>query len=509
MKTFLQKHKVLMIAICAVLCLGVLSGLVLGGVIRLSARGSSFETVADAMERTGEPTDNGEPGSIPALQAVPTPSPASKEVKLSADEIKRITEAVQRRRRTVIPVETQIWKQDNNFLWTVSEPREEQRDSALAAAESLTQILFGQPYDALTGSELSRASVGIFTDPQGDRASFFRIADPNGIYILTIRESDRQLICADLLTYPDSTSVDREKDNVTIAGKLGFTVKPLRHETGTRDNEIRYAYRSDKDEYLTFTYIGDKLWRAAVFPSEQAMSECEYFLADIQYDYSTEAYPEKWTEAEPPATSEDSTVITEKKIFASLTRLYRNLSGEELDTSGLTATFYRDESGAREDCWKVTGGGFEIVISAYSGNVIRFAGSIPCKDLLDIPYEQMGGEEYEAATKVIADNMVLSYGSFVGLTEERTAEKIDVNAVYDGNYCTMDIVTKDGTWYECYFEGGVLKEIWYFANENMFWVGILTGWVADAVYVNEATGKPFIPDYRDWDGDLHVIRRDS
>ena len=76
----------------------------------------------------------------------------------------------------------------------------------------------------------------------------------------------------------------------------------------------------------------------------------------------------------------------------------------------------------------------------------------------------------------------------------------------DGNYCTMDIVTNDGAWYECYYAGGVLEEIWCFANEQLFMDGP-RGWVADGVYIHPYTGKPFIPDYRDWDGDLHVRQR--
>ena len=505
MKTFLQKHKILMIALCAVLCLGILSGIAVSGVIRLSMRGSSFETVADAKEEQKQQPTGNNADNVPETAPKPTPTPAPESVKLTADEVKRITETVQQRRRTVIPVRSGIWKQDNSFLWTESEPTQDQCDSSRMAAEYLTQILFGRSYIEVTGEDVNRAKVRIFTDPAGDRASFIRITDPDATYILTIRESNQKLICADLLTYPENTPVDREKDNAAIAEKLGFAVKPIRNEGGMH-NESVYVYRTDKDEYLTFTYIGDKLWQVAVFPSEQAMSECEYFLADVQYDYSGEAYPRKFVEAEPPAASETDPVINEQKIMASLSRLYKNLSGEELDTSALTAKFCRDESGAREDCWNITGNGFEIVISAYSGNVISFRGNIPCKDLLPIPYEQMGGEEYEAATRQIAERMVFSLGSFVGLDSEKTATKIDVNAVYDGHCCTMDIVLADGTWYECYFYDGNLQEIWYFANEQIFFVG-MSGWVADMVYINEATGKPFIPDYRDWDGDLHVRQR--
>ena len=48
MKTFLHKHKVLLITLSAVLCLGILSGLLLTGVIKFSKEGRSFSTVADA-----------------------------------------------------------------------------------------------------------------------------------------------------------------------------------------------------------------------------------------------------------------------------------------------------------------------------------------------------------------------------------------------------------------------------------------------------------------------------
>lgn len=506
MKTFLTKHKVLMIALCGVLCLGVLSGLVLGGVIRFSKEGKTFATVAEAKEEQNEPAAAVDDESAEELiNPVPTPSPAPAETKLSVDMIKDITEEVQQRRRTVIPVRTGIWQSDNTCLWTAEDATEEQKAAAVSAAEQLTEILFGQTYEALTGYEADTAFVTLFTDPTGDRESFFRILDRGRTYFLAVRASDCQLICADLLTYPDGALSDREKDNIAIAEKLGYHIKHYRQDMGMT-NELIYQYKTDTETCLAFSYIGNKLWQVSVFPNSDAMLEWEYFLADIQWDYSTPAYPENFVEAEPPQTSEQDLVLNEQKIFASLARTYKNLSGEQLPTHNLKATFYRDESGAREDCWKITGEGFHIVISAYSGNVISFEGTIPCKDLLPIPYEQMGGEEYEAATKVIAENLVFSFGSFVGDTEKKTAKEIDVNAVYDGNYCTMDIVLNDGTWYECYYAGGVLKEIWYYADEHMF-MEMPRGWVANGVYVHPYTGKLYIPEYRDWDGDLHVKPR--
>ena len=508
MKTILTKHKVLLIALCGVLCLGILSGLVLTGVIRLSKEGKTFATVAEAKEAAN--AENADAENDPVIELndpVPTPTPIPNEpLKLSADEIRRITDTVEMRRRTIIPVQSNQWVSDNRFLWTECEPSADQIDLARQAAKEYTEILFGKSFSELTGYPVDEAIVSMYSDNDGIRGTILRVTDPEGKYIVIVSESDWGLICADLFAYPTALTIDREKDALQIAERLGYSAKSIGRVTGERLNNGTYILEADSGKCLSFSYYGDQLYQAAIYPNRQAENENEYFLADIQWNETDPAYPENFVEAEPLKTSEQNPVLNERKIFASLSRTYKNLSGEELDTSKLTAKFYRDESGAREDCWKITGEGFDIVISAYSGNVISFEGAIPCKDLLTIPYEEMGGEEYEAATKIIAEKLVFSLGAFVGDAEEKTAAEIDVNAVYDGNYCTMDIVLKDGTWYECYYEGGVLKEIWYYADEHMF-MEMPRGWVANGVYVHPYTGKLYIPEYRDWDGDLHVKPR--
>ncbi|MBQ1820008.1 MAG: hypothetical protein II117_00245 [Clostridia bacterium] len=514
MKLFFHKHMIVLIACTAVLCVGVLAGLVIGGTIRTSMGERTFTTVADAdaatraPEKTGETEDRTD--DAPAVDQQPKPAPEKETLTLSADEIGRISQRVERRRRTIIPIRSDLWVAQNTFLWTETQPDAQQTEAARDAAEKLTAALFGKTFDELTGTGAGAAKVQAFTDPTGDRDTILRISDSQGIYLLTLRASDLTLICADLLAYPESTLSDgREKDSQAVAQKLGYSTKHHRFEKNSISDtliETVYEFKTDSEACVTFSYIGDTLWQAAVYPSEQAMLEGEYFLADIQYDYSTPAYPQKFVEAEPPKKAEN--VINKEKIFASLSRMYRNLSGEKLDTSKLTATFFRDESGAREDCWKITGEGLEVVISAYSGDVISFAGVVPCKDLLNIPYEEMGGEAYEAATKTVADYLVFSLGSCTGHAKEKTVKEIDNNAVYDWHFCTMDIVLEDGTWYECYFCDGILKEIWHFANETLFMDGP-SGWLADAVYINATTGKPYIPNYRDWDGDLHTVRPDN
>ena len=500
MKKMITKHKIALIAVASVLCIGVLAGLIISGTIRMSMNERAFTTVAETKgEAVKLNADNVAPDQMP----VPTPTPVPG--KPSAEDISRVAQSVELRRRTIIPVQSNQVVSENRFLWTEFEPNADQSSLARQAANEYTEILFGKSFSELTGYPIDEAIVSMYSDNDGIRGTILHVTDPEGKYIVVVSESDWGLICADLFAYPTALTIDREKDALQIAERLGYSANATGRNTGERLNGGVYILAADSGKYLTFSYYGDQLYQVAIYPNRQAENECEYFLADIQWNDTDLAYPENFVEAEPPEFSYEQ-MVNDKKIFGSLSRLYKNLSGENLDTSKLKATFLRDESGAREDCWHITGEGFDIVISAYSRDVISFTGSIPCKELLSIPYEQMGGEEYEAETKKIADYLITSLGAYDDGFHGKNATRVEVNAVYDGNYCTMDIVTEEGTWYECYFEGGVLKEIWYYANEHMF-MEMPRGWVANGVYINSYTGKPYIPEYRDWDGDLHVTKR--
>ena len=505
MKTFLTKHKVLMIALSAVLCLGVLSGLVLGGVIRLSKEGKTFATVAEVKEEADKETgENDAPNQMP----VPTPTPETKQ--LSAREISEISEWVQRRRQYVIPIRTGIGVASNLMLWDVSNPSQEQEKLAKDAAAQFTELVFEQSYETLTGFSLEEASVAVYTDKEGDRDTILRVTDPAGNYIVSFDETTWKVLCADLLTYPKAVTVDREKDALRLAEKLGYQSAVLyRDRNNEWMNEAVYMLTTDKDECLAFSYCGDQLWQFALYPNRDAMLECEYFLADIQMDYEMPAYPRNFVEAEAPAFGEDQ-MVSDRKITSLLYRLYNQLSGEEATKQeDFKATFYRDDSGAREDCWVITGDRFEMTVSAYSRDVIRLDCVIPCKDLLAIPYEQMGGEEYEAVARLIGEELFTKLGIYddSGDAHGKAVKNVDVNAVADYHYCTLDVWLEDGTVYELGFEDGILKYAEHYANDDFFWVGINTGWVADTVYVNAATGKKYVPEYRDWDGDLHVKPR--
>lgn len=516
MKTFVKKHKILLIALSAVLCVGIFSGLLLAGVINLSKSGSSFKTVADAKEETNAPAKAPNAGQEDEpvqnlTQPVPTPTPAPKETKLSADMIRSITEDVQRRRQYVIPVRTGNCPAANLMLWDISRPSQEQEELAKDAAKQFTEKAFEQSYETLTGFSLEDASVAVYTDKDGDRDTVLRVTDPAGNYIVSFSETTWKVLCADLLTYPQSDISDHEKDALRLAETLGYHSAVLyRDRNNERMHEFVYMLTTETDECLAISYCGDQLWQFAVYPSQQAMLECEYFLADIQIDYETPAYPRNFVKAEAPKLPFDQ-MLPGDKIIIRLKRLYNQLSGDStiMNSNEMKAVFYRDESGAREDCWEITGKGFNVTVSAYSRDVIRLDCSIPCKDLLAIPYEKMGGAEYEAVARQIGEELFTKLGIYdeSGDAHGKAVKNVDVNAVADYHYCTMDVYLEDGTVYELGFEDGVLKYAEHYANDQFFWVGINTGWVADMVYVNAATGKKFIPDYRDWDGDLHVKPR--
>jgi hypothetical protein len=494
MKTFFHKHRILLLAFAIVMGFGVLSGLVIGGTIRLSMRSEPFETVADAKART----ENEQTG---------LPQPTQAPVEMPARTIARITEAIEKRRSYAIPIRTYLIINQPEGVWTWSKPDGVQTALARNQAEALSKKIFGMTYEQLTEEPSERADVWLLTDTTGYRDPVLRVTDSNGVFLLSLNAADGKLINADLLAYPTYADFDYESDVLRITRALGYDRVRFDRDiiAGAYEGREIYVY-TQQDECLSIMYFGDQLSQVSVFPTQEMLVESAYFQADVQFDYSTPAYPEQFEVADPPDLK-DGEMVTEDMIVRKLTRLYSTLSREELDADRLEIVFLKDLSGAREDCWQVSGEGFLIVISAYSRNVISFEGKIPCKSLLDIPFDKMGGEEYEQVTEQIAHSFLSSFSAFNGNYQNKAPKSIGVNAVHEDHYCTMDVELEDGTFYECGFADGVLTYIEYWPNERLFWGDVRPGWVANSVFLNAATQQPIIPDVPQWDGDLHVKQR--
>ena len=149
--------------------------------------------------------------------------------------------------------------------------------------------------------------------------------------------------------------------------------------------------------------------------------------------------------------------------------------------------YYLDDTGYRENYYHIQDTFVIMDIAAKSGYIVRadcsklYNQQDPALDLRSIDYDHMGGEEYIQYVKYIAAQ---TWG-------RENVKDVDVNAVYDGNYCTIDPYMTDGRWYEFFFEGGMLTEIQHFATER----SDVCGWAADSLYVNTITGEEF---YQEW-----------
>ena len=183
MKPFLERNKILLLTLAAVLCFGILFGLVIGGTIRLSEGTRMFTTVADAKEEAA-----GAQQAVVPHRPEPTATSEPEHSRLSADQVRQITDAVRSRRERVIPVRSNILPMQNAFLWTETVASAEQTKRACEAAQSLTRLLFGQTYRELTGYDAEDAKVYLYTDLSGEREPFLRIMDPDRVYELTVRE---------------------------------------------------------------------------------------------------------------------------------------------------------------------------------------------------------------------------------------------------------------------------------------------------------------------------------
>ena len=129
--------------------------------------------------------------------------------------------------------------------------------------------------------------------------------------------------------------------------------------------------------------------------------------------------------------------------------------------------------------------------------------------LMSIPYEKMGGKEYEEATRNL----------FTALFGKDAVQSVSNNAVYDDHYCTMDPVMADGTEYEIMYQDGLIVEAaLFYSTDPSTWTSvpdwlkkwattdaktgelsvqgfangkkrIVPDWLADWVYINNETGE--------------------
>lgn len=152
------------------------------------------------------------------------------------------------------------------------------------------------------------------------------------------------------------------------------------------------------------------------------------------------------------------------------------------------ATFYRDYSGARENYWHIEGEFATFDLTSKTGRMLDLTsnGEIGFDlGLMEIAYEQMGGQEYLDATRAF----------FAALYGAENITLVELNAVYDEHYCTVDPYLSDGTGYEIMYRDGLIQEATLLVPVDAANHRYVPNWLADWTYENKETGETFVQEW--------------
>ncbi len=485
MKLFWMKNKVLIATLCAVL--------VLGAVFWSGLRLFEGKAMEDAVVRTAYAEAEAKitaPDQAPAATPIPTELPPEL---LSADilGLEWKYRSVLPRISNTVPHEAKSWKEGDKV-----------EDSLAVEAITRTKEI----YEQLLGRKLDlyQFNVTRYVDEKGYRPNILRITGEKNDFVCVLRESDLSLLVADNGLFAASAWMDAKTDASNVAEHLGSQVTGKTQEHGSsrdRDHniiELETGYQLSDGRWITLAYTRNTLHGIQVHEDERCMEESVCFLADITWNPSVvhlvaEACFER---GDLDHIAEGD--MTPSEVEAMYSRFLSAALGQHLDPDDPTKdigyqlapgqlVYYLDDSGIRENYYHIQDPFVIMDIAAKSVYIVHadcsklYNQQYPELDLRKIDYDHMGGEEYIAYVRNIAEQ---TWG-------KENVKSVDVNAVYDGNYCTIDPFMTDGRWYEFCFAGGELTEIQHYASER----SEVMGWAADSLYVNTVTGEQF---YQEW-----------
>lgn len=481
MKLFWMKNKVLIAALCAVLVLGV----AFWGGLRLFAGNEMQDALVRTAYADAEATSTPIPGQMPAPTAVPTELPAEM---ISADIL-----GLEWKYRSVIP------RISNTMPYQAKSWKEGDKVEDSLAVEAITRT--GEIYEQLLHRtlDLSTLSVTRYVDEKGYRPNILRLSNEKNDLACVLLEKDLSVLIADNGLFAASEWMDAKKDAAAVAAYLGVETTGKTQDKGGSSRggvriEYAVAYELSDGRWITLAYTRNTLHGVQVHEDKVSMGEEVCFVADVTMNPAIVhlVSEECFVRGDLADIAEGD--MTPAEVEALYSRFLTAALGQRFDPNDPTKeigytlapgqlVYYRDESGVRENCYHIQDTYAIMDIAARSGYIVRadcsklYNQQDPALDLRGIDYDHMGGEEYIAYVRNIAE---ATWG-------KENVKSVDVNAVYDGNYCTIDPYMTDGRWYEFFFEGGMLTEIQHFATERS---GVC-GWAADSLYVNTVTGEEF------------------
>ena len=465
MKLFWMKNKALIAALCAVLVLGV----AFWGGLRLFEGNQMQDAFVRTAYADAEATSTPVPGEMPVPTAVPTELPAEM---ISADilGLEWKYRSVIPRISNTVPYEAKSWKEGDKV-----------EDSL--AVTAITRA--GEIYEQLLHRtlDLSTLTVTRYVDEKGYRPTILRLTDEKNDFACVLLEKDLSLLVADNGLFAASEWMDAKKDAAAVAQYLGTEITGQTQDRGsTRDRdhniiELETAYELADGRWVTLAYNRNTFHGIQVHEDKVSMGEEVCFLADVTMDPSIVhlVAAENFAKGSLDNIAEgDMTVDKVTALYRMFLSAANGRANERREAEGKTLeeldynlqegeiTYYLDMSGYRENYYHIEKKDLvSMDIAAKSGYIVRATcnhlyNPDPKLDLRSIDYDHMGGEEYIAYVRNIAEQ---TWG-------RENVKDVDVNAVYDGNYCTIDPYMTDGRWYEFFFEGGMLTEIQHFATEQ-------------------------------------------
>lgn len=499
MKNFFSRNRALVIALAAVLGFGAIFWSTMTLFRNVKMQDVLITTsAAEAEEKEAFRADPDLFEITPQPEPTPTPQP---------DEMMERILQREWRYKDLFPRITNIYSYIAK-TWKEGDPVEpglEQK--AIATVRNI--------YSTILNRDLGEGLSAIrYVDESGYRGNVLRITNEAQDFVCCLLEKNLQVLVADNTVIQNTGSSDWKKDADKIAKLLGVEVgtdigtNTYFHGRNTDANgtvleeAMSFATTGGACPFVTVSYAMGNLVGFMVHPSDAAMREMVPFDADIRYDDAVVhlVAPENFIPGDLTNIQEgdmspaDAELIYRNFVSAANGRAVerREAEGktvEELDYNleGDEISYVLDRSGYRENYYHIEKKNLIVMdIAAKSGFIVRATCNAlysmePELDLRSIPYDHMGEEQYISYVTNIASKTFAP--------EE--IDRVDVNAVYDGNYCTIDIEMKSGEWYELGFTGGCLMYVEHYPTR----MADMAGWAADSTYINTITGEIFIQEW--------------
>ncbi len=411
--------------------------------------------------------------------------------------MERLKQTLERARKFPVPRMEDIVFTERGTWEILTSPDDAERLKAADRFLETANAIFSTKY---TASDLTAT---YYTDKTGHRADVWRFDSKDGVLSGALEAKSLAFLSADCLNEPadalhasvaNGGKLDVSEAVERIATLLGGTVGEIDGRSGYSSKEPTNGWMVKRDvlvslgegRYGMICMFGDEKLTpttVCVYPDEDCGNENVFWRADLEQveNVAKLLYPQDFRTGEPGTgdmARADAIEFYNKLVDAAG---YSGLAANKT-LAEPEATFYVDHSGARENYWHVEGNGIVLELTSKTGRMLSLIadGMLGSKlGLDDITYEKMGEKEYEDATMAL----------FAALFGKDAVKAVDVNAVYDEHYCTMDPKMADGSEYEIQYRDGMIVDVAsFFKTDPNTWTSV-PDWLKEYATVDAATGK--------------------